>query len=85
MREWAWSGADNDQRRYFLLTEDIEAEGFQCESYGLAVRDAVTGEEAAARHITVNAAQAMALLETVARLEVTPVTLGDVVEDYLGQ
>lgn len=73
------------QWHYALLAEDIEVDGFHCESYGIMVRSADTGEEAAVRHITVNASEALALLNTVAKLAVSPVTLRDVVEDYLGQ
>lgn len=75
----------NKQWNYALLIEDIEVEGFHCESYGLLVTDPDTGEEAVARHITVNAAEALGLLNTAARLAVSPVTLMDVVQDYLGR
>lgn len=71
--------------RYALLAEDIEAGGLQCESYGLLVHDTQSGQETAVRHITTNARQALVLLATVAQMEVSPVTLSDVVEDYLGQ
>lgn len=73
------------RRHYALLVDDIEVDGFHCESYGLMVRDVDTGEETAVRHITVNSAQALALLSRVARLAVSPVALRDVVEDYLGE
>lgn len=71
--------------RYALLVDDIEVEGFRCESYGIMVREPNTGEEALVRHITVNASEAWELLDTVARSAVSPVTLADVVEDYLGR
>lgn len=73
------------QWTYALLVEDIEVDGFHCESYGILVCEPDTGEEASVRHITVNGAEALALLERVARLAVSPVTLRDVVEDYLAQ
>lgn len=73
------------QWHYALLVEDIEVDGFHCESYGIMVRNANSGEEAVVRHITVNGSEALALLNTVARLAVSPVALRDVVEDYLGQ
>lgn len=73
------------QWNYALLVEDIEVDGFHCESYGILVRDPDTGEEATVRHITVNGSEALALLNTVARSAVSPVTLKDMVEDYLGQ
>lgn len=77
--------APSNQWTYALLVEDIEAEGFHCESYGILVCEPSTGEETAARHITVNGAEALALLERVARLAVSPATLRDVIEDYLAR
>lgn len=73
------------QWHYALLVEDIEVDGFHCESYGIVVRDPDTKEEATVRHITVSGSEALALLNTVARSAVSPVTLRDVVEDYLGR
>lgn len=69
--------------RYALLAEDLDADGLHCESYGVEITDVLTGEETRVRHITVNAAAAQALLDAVTRLAVSPVTLADVVEDYL--
>ena len=71
--------------RYGLLVEDIEVEGFHCESYGVVITDDLTGEESRCRHVTVNARDAMELLELLVRNDVTPTTLGDVVEDWLGR
>lgn len=71
--------------RYGLLVEDVESEGFHCESYGFLVADDHTGEKNLCRHVTVNAAQAVELLENLARYHASPVNLQDVVEDWLGQ
>lgn len=71
------------QWNYALLIEDIEVDGFHCESYGILVCEPNTGEEAAVRHITVNASEALVLLNQVARLAVSPTHLREVVEDYL--
>lgn len=71
--------------RYGLLVEDIEADGFHCESYGVAVTDTVTGESARCRHVTVNAKEALELLDTLVRGAVGPVSLAEVVEDWLGR
>lgn len=70
--------------RYGLLVEDIEVDGFHCESYGvvLTAPDASTKR---CRHITVNAAKISELLDLLIRNAVTPTTLLDVVEDWLGQ
>lgn len=91
MREIEWSGAKEKLAhpgtswRYLLLAEDIETDGFCCESYGIAVRDPATGEKASVRHITANGETALALLDRMARMGVSPVALRDVVEDWLGQ
>ena len=71
--------------RYGLLVEDIEVDGFHCESYGVVITDDLTGQEERCRHVTVNAREAMELLELLSRCEVTPTTLGDVIEDWLGR
>lgn len=71
--------------RYGLLVEDIEVDGFHCESYGMTVTDSVTGESARCRHVTVNAKEALELLDTLVRGAVGPVSLAEVVEDWLGR
>lgn len=85
MQERTETSAQTKQWHYALLVEDIEVDGFHCESYGIMARDPDSGEESVVRHITVNGAEALALLERVARLAVSPVTLRDVVEDYLAR
>lgn len=89
MRTLRWEETKNraltptKQWNYALLIEDIEVDGFHCESYGILVCEPNTGEEAAVRHITVNASEALVLLNQVARLAVSPTHLREVVEDYL--
>lgn len=70
---------------YALLVEDIEVDGFHCESYGVVITDRVTGETAQARHVTVSALDIACLMDVIVRGQVTPTTLADVVEDWLGQ
>ena len=86
--EWdrsKWTERASPHRwRYCLLVEDIEVEGFHCESYGVLVVDPFTGEEARVRHVTVNAHRVAELLDALVRGGVTPTTLRDVVEDGLG-
>ena len=84
-QETAKESLPTKQWHYALLVEDIEVDGFHCESYGIMVRDAETGVEAVVRHVTVNGSEALALLGKVAKLAVSPVTLRDVIEDVLGQ
>lgn len=63
---------------YDLLTEELEGEK---ECYGLRVR---CGEETAeARDLTCSQRRIQELLESLVRGAVTPVALGDVVEDWL--
>ena len=91
MRVLHWMGleaappAGRGRWRYGLLVEDIEADGFHCESYGVVVTDAADGQEAVCRHVSVNAGEVTRLLELLARNGVTPATLRDVVEDWLGR
>lgn len=74
-----------NRRRYTLLVEDVEADGFHRESYGVAVEDPVTGERSQARHVTVHAEEAAELLELLSKHQVSPVHLPDVVEDWFGR
>lgn len=70
--------------RYGLLVEDIEVDGFHCESYGVVITGP-DGDTRRCRHITVNPARIAGLLDLLIRNAVTPTTLPDVVEDWLGQ
>lgn len=65
---------------YWLLTDET------CwgESYGVSVTDSA-GQEEAVRHITTRRAQALALLERMARCTVTTVTAAEVVSDFLAE
>lgn len=71
--------------RYGLLVEDVEVDGFCCESYGVVITNEITGESTRYRHVTVNAQEALKLLNALARNAVTPTALMDVVEDWLGR
>lgn len=83
----AKSGAWDPARRwnYVLLAENLNVDGFHCESYGIMVQEAGSGKETSVRNITVNSSEALALLHTAVRMEVSPIHLRDMVEDYLGQ
>ncbi len=71
--------------RYGLLVEDIAVDGFFCESYGVMVTDCATGQVHRRRHVTVSPGDAAALLDLLARCQVSPATLDDVLEDWLGR
>lgn len=88
MRTLNWPGKKASATgvwQYTLLVEDIEVDGFHCESYGVAVENTVTGERAQVRHVTVHAGDAAELLELLAQHQVSPAHLPDVVEDWLGR
>lgn len=78
------SGPEEGRRRYGLLVEDVEAEGFRCESYGFLIADDRAGTEARCRHVTVDAGRALELLGRLVHYEVSPIHLLDVIEDQLG-
>lgn len=69
---------------YSLLVEEIEADGFSCESYGLLITDGRTGIETRRQHLTVNSRQALELMSKLVRCQVSPVHLADVIEDHFG-
>lgn len=71
--------------QYGLLVEDIEVDGFRCESYGVMITDCATGQEHRRRHITISAQDAASLLDLLVRNRVSPVSLDDVLEDWLGR
>lgn len=71
--------------RYGLLVDDIEVDGFRCESYGVMITDCATGQEHRRRHITSSAMDAASLLDLLVRNRVSPVSLDDVLEDWLGR
>lgn len=91
MRVLDWKVLESDFARpepswqYGLLVEDIAVDGFCCESYGVMITDRATGQVHRRRHVTVNAQDAAALLGLLARGQVSPAALDDVLEDWLGR
>lgn len=87
--DWKMLGNKSTQAgplwRYGLLVEDIEVDGFHCESYGVMIADCATGQEHRRRHVTSDAPDAASLLDLLARNQVSPATLDDVLEDWLGR
>ncbi len=71
--------------RYGLVRESIEVEGVRRESYGVDVIDCRTGERSRRRHVTTSGLDAAALLDLLERGQVSPATLDDVLEDWLGR
>lgn len=75
-------GRTVDCRYYILVGEMAMSGGMSCESYGVKVVGA-DGEEASVTNLTVSAGRIDQLMELLVRNGVTPVTLRDVVEDWL--
>ncbi|MCD7948385.1 MAG: DUF6514 family protein [Oscillospiraceae bacterium] len=69
---------------YYILVDELTADGeFACESYGVKIAVAGGGDEGSIRHITSSATRINELVELLSKYEVTPVTLEDVVNDWL--
>lgn len=91
MRDITWKDGSTERSparvpwRYGLLAEELELDGVFRESYGIVIWNGRTGEKTAARHITTDSEQAFDLFDRVTRLGVSPVTLRDIVEDFLGR
>ena len=78
-------GKQNDtcKYRYFILVGEMcLGEGFSCESYGVKVVGE-NGEESSLPDITVSTRRIDELMALLIRNQVSPVTLRDVVEDWL--
>lgn len=68
---------------YAVLVEEVPAGSFFCESYGAKVTSRVSGESAAIRDITLCVSRIDELMELLARNQVSPTHLRDVVDDWL--
>jgi hypothetical protein len=69
---------------YTLLCDEAEMSGpLGCEFYGVKVE--MGDEEASRPRLTASRASVGALLDTLVRGQVTPVGLGDVVDDWLAR
>ncbi len=67
---------------YFVLVGEMDVGNFSCEAYGVMIRE-TGGESAALPGLTVSAARIDELAGLLVRGGVTPVTLRDVVDDWL--
>lgn len=68
---------------YAILVDELDVGAFACESYGARIVNRSTGDWAEAPHITVSATRIDQLMELLVRNQVSPLHLGDVVEDWL--
>ena len=56
---------------------------FSCESYGVKIRDEISGHTAVVPHVTASIPRIDELMELLIRNEVTPTGLRDVLDDWL--
>lgn len=68
---------------YSILIDEMDVGLFSCESYGLQVREKESGETGIVPHITTSISRIDELCELVLAGGVTPLTLADVVNDWL--
>lgn len=68
--------------RYMILVDEMTVGGMSCESYGVRVTGP-DGDCAEIPNITVSAGRIDELVDLLRRNQVTPVTLRDVVDDWL--
>ena len=79
-------GEDNQCHRfdYYILIDQMEVSGgFACESYGVKVAAPDSGTATEIPNITVSISRIDELMELLTRNAVTPVSLADVVADWL--
>lgn len=81
-QETGEDGRTMGYRYYILVGEMAVSGGLACESYGVKVVGE-DGEEASVPDLTVSPARIDQLMELLVRNGVSPVTLRDVVEDWL--
>lgn len=68
---------------YSILIDEMDVGPFSCESYGLQVKEQGSGEICSVPHITTSISRIDELCELVLEGRVTPLTLADVVSDWL--
>lgn len=68
---------------YSILVDEMDVGRFSCESYGVKIRDEISGHTAAVAHITPSIPRIDELMELLIRNEVTPTGLRDVLDDWL--
>lgn len=79
-------GEDGQRYRfdYYILVDQMEMSGgFACESYGVKIAAPDRGDAAELPNITVSISRIDELMELLTHNVVTPVSLRDVVEDWL--
>ena len=68
---------------YHIVIDEMDVGPFACESYGLQVKGRNSGEMCTIPHITCSIPRIDELCALVVKSGVTPLTLSDVVDDWL--
>lgn len=82
MRELMLESPQGCAYRYAILVDEMSVGGLSCESYGVKVIGP-DGDWEAVPNITVSTGRIDELAELIRRNQVSPVTLRDVIEDWL--
>jgi len=67
---------------YFITVEEMDVGRFVCESYGIRIEEQ-GGNQAAVHNITASIAKIDELSRLLLRNQVTPITLADVISDWI--
>lgn len=68
---------------YHIIIDEMDVGPFSCESYGLQIEERGSGQVCGIPHITTSISRIDELCELALACEVTPLTLEDVVNDWL--
>ena len=82
MRELLLESPEGCAYRYAILVDEMSVGGLCCESYGVRATGP-GGDREEVPNITVSVGRIDALAELLCRNQVSPVTLRDVIEDWL--
>ena len=82
MRELLLESPQGCAYRYAILVDEMAVGGLSCESYGVKVTGP-DGDYEAVPNITVSTGRIDELADLIRRNQVSPVTLRDVIEDWL--
>ncbi|WP_209344170.1 DUF6514 family protein [Flavonifractor sp. AGMB03687] len=82
MRELLLESPQGCAYRYAILVDEMAVGGLSCESYGVKVTGP-DGDCEAVPNITVSTGRIDELVDLIRRNQVSPVTLRDVIEDWL--
>lgn len=76
-------GGAQERYEYAVMMDDMALEGFCCESYGVRVRERVTGWSAEVLHVTTSVTRLEELMDLLVTHRVSPCHLREVIEDWL--